>query len=95
MYLPIPLNFDVCKTKHRGNLRSQEAHEKVKKIKISLRDLVLNFISLQGEHGATCEEISKSLERPMHSISGRCSELKIARAVRIDGKRNGGDVLKV
>lgn len=84
--------FDITANKHKGNARSKEARARTNIT--GRRKQVYEFIVSQGEKGATSHEISQALNLPMHTISGRLSELKALQKVVTIGARNGADVLK-
>ena len=68
--------FDISARKHKGNANSKAANAFIAPLKESLRGRVLELITAAGVDGLTCEEIAEELGMQVHSISGRCSELK-------------------
>lgn len=88
------LDYDVCSRKHGGNRESRDAHERIRPAKLRMRMLVLGVVQRCGEGGATAKEVADVLGRPLHTISGRCRELKDLHLVRVNGmRRDGGAVL--
>jgi hypothetical protein len=90
------LPFDVTAGKHKGNPNSRAANLRVISIKVTLRERVRIFIAGCDYRGATVHELSDHLGKPVHSISGRLSELKIEQKIFDSGRsRNGASVLVV
>jgi hypothetical protein len=67
---------DPCKNRHRGNAESRAAWEKVLLKLTESQDAVLEVIQAAHPNPITPKEISWDLNKPLHSISGRCTELK-------------------
>jgi hypothetical protein len=79
---------DVCAGKHQGAPTSEEAHERLRDGKESVRLQILAFLLERGRVGATCEETKDALEMRYTSASARCSELIAdGRALRIGATR--------
>lgn len=89
----LPL-FDVTARKHGGNEQSQNANPSPAS-KAKSREMVFNVLNIRGHRGATCREISQVLNRPMHAISGRITELIAEGRARKSAWRNrdGGRVI--
>lgn len=68
------LEGDITFRKSRGHENSMAAHKKTDKQRDCER--VLDFLRSRGWEGATCEELSKALDMPYQTASGRCAELK-------------------
>lgn len=66
---------DICSKKHKGNANSKAANKTASKAKLFLRQEVYELI-FWSTNGLSCEELALMLSRPVHSISGRISELK-------------------
>jgi len=87
------LSPDICANKHGGNAQSVKANPSVE-AKATLRERVRIFIAACDFHGATVKEIAATFNKPMHAISGRCSELKALGNIWESGRvRGGGAVL--
>ncbi len=71
-----PSLFDRDLSRGRNHPQSKAAHESLLPHKPSLRERCLDLIAMSGKQGATLRELSGHLNRPMHSLSGRISELK-------------------
>lgn len=70
----LPL-FDVSARKHGGNEQSENANLVAQPGKAKAREMIYNVLLSREKRGATCREISRIINRPMHSISGRITEL--------------------
>ena len=79
--------FDICARKHGGNPESQGAFQAIKDRLTGMQLVVLGLIQRSGEHGMTCDEISKELGRGENVYSGRITELKIAGKITKCGRR--------
>jgi hypothetical protein len=81
-------------SKGRANQQSAAAFARITDLSGN-RARVLEFITAQGAHGATAQEVADALSNgAIHKASGRCSELKAAGlVVRRDLIRNHGGVL--
>lgn len=89
------LNFDICRNKHQGARNSERANDRVQSFKPTLRRKVFDYIASHDKDGATSHEIAAALGKPLHSISGRISELKKDAFVVDTGlDRNGAAVLR-
>lgn len=89
-YRPLP---DVCRTKHGGDQKSEAANRKVHASKQPMRDRILALL-LSG--GRTSKEIAGEVNRPLHAISGRLTELLAAGKIyKSEDERDGCAVLKV
>lgn len=84
---------DVCQNRHGGNEQSVAAYEAGKAKHPRCRQAVLDHITAQGANGATSKEIALALGQPLHTVSGRISELKQRNVVHTNGTRNGAAVL--
>lgn len=87
---------DPTRHKHHGNRESRAAWEKVLlKLTESQEDVLL---IIQGAHPEpiTPKEIANVLGKPLHSVSGRCTELKEQGLVeKSDIVRNGSRALRL
>lgn len=90
----LPL-FDVSARKHGGNPQSENANLAAQPGKAKAREMVFNVLNIRGQRGATCREISQVLNKPMHAISGRITELIVEGRARRSAWRNrdGGRVI--
>lgn len=93
MNLQALLPFDVSAGKHRGNKQSKAANP-TGISKTEIREQVMWVLLHYGP--STCKEISERLNKPMHKVSGRISELKALGMVEPTGfVRNKGGVVRV
>jgi hypothetical protein len=82
---------DITGSKHGGNQESRAAFRGHDRSRIRWR--VFHYIVGSGIAGATTAEVAAGLDRPMHSVSGRMSELKRdGLIVPTDRCRDGGRV---
>jgi len=81
---PLP---DICRNRHKNNPESEAANARIQAHKTLLQQRVFNWIQVAGANGATSKEISRALDIPLHSVSGRLSELKKAGQIRKTGER--------
>ena len=82
--------FDICRTKHRGNAQSNAANP----AKFSKqRDRSLVYELIRDSAGITSKEIAEVLGRPLHTFSGRISELKRDQRIAVRGARDGAGIL--
>ncbi len=89
-----PSLFDVCETKHRGNKQSRAANLRVMPHKKGIRERARVFIAATEWYGATAQEIAQAFGKPLHTLSGRCSELRALGQVFDSGRvRDKGSVL--
>ena len=73
-------------SKGKNNEISKQAYEVIKGGRVKLRDKVLSMI----DGMASTIEIAERLGKPIHSISGRFTELKIENKIKaIDSKKIG------
>lgn len=84
---------DVCRHKHGGNQRSEEANKRLDPWKPSARRTIAELIEARGNKGMTSAELEVALKRPKNRFSGRISELKSAGVLFVRGSRDGCDVL--
>lgn len=85
---PPTSNPDVTRNFHRDNPQSAQANTKLgMEGKHHLRGLILQYIENQGERGATCEEIERSLTMKHQTASARLTELKAEGSVLVAGRR--------
>lgn len=67
---------DVCRRKHHGNARSEEANRRVAPHKKATRDQILELALQRGPKGITLHELCSEMGKLPHQISGRITELK-------------------
>ena len=79
-------DFDICANRHRGNAASRAANRRVAKSED--RELVLGIIKSKGI--TYSKEIAAIMEKPLHTISGRLSELKALGLIEDTGERVEG-----
>ena len=80
---------DICRTRHRGNANSNAAFEQHSEQFQTSREMVWHKLR-QHPLGMTAKELAQHFNVPLHSISGRITELIHAgRAARF-GERRGG-----
>ncbi|ADV83847.1 hypothetical protein [Terriglobus saanensis] len=84
---------DPSKNKHRGRAASNAAFLAAKQQTEAVREQILAELR-RKPFGLTCKELAERVGRPMHSISGRIAELKLADRVQAtDERRDGGTVI--
>lgn len=90
------ISSDICSNKHKNNENSVQANLRLSPYKKALRTEVYEII-LWDFNGLTCEEIARQLDKPVHSISGRISELKKQRKIKEVGttKNSNGSTCSV
>jgi hypothetical protein len=85
--------MDITAGKHGGNDQSVAAFEKAKRGSAQARQDIVALLQ-QNPAGLTCKEMSDLLNREMHKISGRITELKeLGQVTSTDTVRNGGAVV--
>jgi len=84
---------DITSGKHKGNPASNSAWENNHGRHANARERILQLIT-DAADGLTSKEIAAQLGWPLHSLSGRCSELKRDAKIRGTGvRRFGSEVL--
>jgi len=89
---------DTCKNKHKGNAESNAAFATIEsKITQGQDDVLCAFAALQDQlyDSITSKDIAHWLEKPLHKISGRISELKEKKLIHQIGRRDGCAVYQV
>lgn len=81
---------DICSLKHGGNENSKKANARAAVVKESLRERVRIFVAGCADRGTTIHEIAKFLGKPVHSVSGRVSELKADDKIFDSGRNRDG-----
>src|SRR4051794_15772701 len=66
---------DITANKHGGDTQSAAAFEKAKHGMGKARQDIVDLLK-QHPAGLTCKEMSELLDRPMHALSGRVTEMK-------------------
>ena len=84
---------DPTRHKHHGELTSQRAWEKARTRRAECQQEVLDALRSVHPEGLTCKELSAVLNKAMHKISGRITELLEDDLVRKGETRNGGRVI--
>jgi hypothetical protein len=84
---------DPTRHKHHGVLTSQMAWEKARTRRAECQQEVLDALCSVQPEGLTCKELSAVLNKAMHKISGRITELLEDGLVRKGEVRNGGRVI--
>lgn len=84
---------DPTRHKHHGELTSQMAWEKARQGRVKCQQEVLDALRSVYPEGLTCKELSAVLNKAMHKISGRITELLEDGLVRKGDIRNGGRVI--
>jgi hypothetical protein len=83
-------DYDVCERRSGDQGGSGEANERAAPSKQQMRDAVLAAVLRAGSLGLTLRELAARWELPMHTLSGRFSELRdlglIARRLDVEGK---------
>lgn len=83
-------DYDISERRARGQGGSEAANRAAAPTKQQQRDAVLAAVLRAGEDGLTLRELAAHWEVPMHTISGRFSELRalgmICRHLWEDGK---------
>lgn len=77
---------DVCANKHNFNEQSVEANKKVNK-EID-RQRIINFLTSNGN--GYSKQIARYMNKELHKISGRLSELKLDGVIADTGLRQEG-----
>jgi len=83
----LPLFADPCANKHKGNQQSQEAFATVDVT--SGQQAVLGLLHTKP---MTRKEIARAMDKPLHAVSGRCSELLAKCLVRATGLTREGSM---
>jgi hypothetical protein len=86
---------DPSRHKHHGVDTSQMAWEKARTRRAECQQEVLNALRSVHPEGLTCKELSAVLNKAMHKISGRITELLEDGLVRKGETRNGGRVIYI
>ena len=84
---------DPTRRKHHGELTSQMAWQKARTRRAECQQEVLDALRSVYPEGLTCKELSAVLNKAMHKISGRITELMEDCLVRKGEIRNGGRVI--
>lgn len=84
---------DPCQNNHQGNPSSWQAWETLQNSLPGLRKEAAKLLHAAGEHGLTAKECASLMNKPLHYISGRFTELKEARIIRpMPVRREGSTV---
>ena len=87
------LDGDICSSKHGGSLESKDAFASVRPGINALHHEILDAYEKFGD--LTSKEIAGITARPLHSVSGRCTELKALCFLEKTGlRRDGSAVLR-
>src|SRR3954471_14625182 len=86
-------NDDPSRHKHGGTDTSRAAWEKARQSRVKCQQEVLDALRSVYPDGLTCKELSAVLNKAMHKISGRLTELLEDGLVRKGEIRNGGHVI--
>jgi predicted HTH transcriptional regulator len=91
----VRMGADVCENRHRGNVESVLAHEKIVARKSKDYDVILKFYSEVGK--ATSHEVVAGTGIPLQTVSARLSELKrkLHRLKTTGQRKNGAAVLEM
>jgi len=95
------MKTDICKNKHKGNAESNAAFATIESKITQGQDDVLFALqclyrkSYCTQDGFTSKEIADWLEKPLHKISGRITELKAKGLIKQSGRRDGCAVYQV
>ncbi len=85
--------MDITTNKHGGNPQSVAAYEKAKRGAAQAQQDIVDLLK-QHTDGLTCKEMSTLLNREMHKISGRVTELKEqGQVIATETIRQGGAVV--
>jgi hypothetical protein len=84
---------DPTRHKHGGTDTSRAAWEKARTRRAECQQEVLNVLRSVYPKGLTCKELSAVLNKAMHKISGRITELLDDGLVHKGEIRNGGRVI--
>lgn len=95
--LPLPLNAptDICRRKHGGNRRSEQANERANPHKVNMRERIRVFVTACEANGATLHELCRYMGKLPHQISGRITELKQKFVLFDSGRERGGAAVLV
>jgi len=87
---------DISARKHGGSLESKQAFEKVQVKLPGRRRQVYELVKNAGLRGMTSKELALSTGLPLHSVSGRISELcKALLLEKTSTRRDGAGVVRV
>jgi hypothetical protein len=87
------MNRDITAGKHGGNAQSVAAYQKAMRGAAQARQDIVNLLK-QHPQGLTCKEMSVMLNKEMHKLSGRITELKeLGQVTSTDAVRDGGAVV--
>src|SRR5579864_6670866 len=87
---------DPTRHKHHGNRESRAAWEQVLRKLTESQESVLEVIHNVHPEPITPKEIANVMGKPLHSVSGRCTELKEQGLVEpSDVVRNGSRALRL
>ena len=81
------LPFDICANRHRGNPESVAANPAPERKRKDILEIVEVMMMCEWVGGVTSKQIAKTLQRPLHCISGRVSELLAAGVIERTGER--------
>lgn len=84
--VPAPVKFDVCERKHGGVETSVAANLRTNKA--AGQKMILDY--LKSHKDGTLREVCKANGKAPNEISGRFTDLKIAKAIRRTGERRDG-----
>lgn len=85
--------LDITRNRHRGNANSNAAFEQNAEQFQTTREMVWHKL-IRHPFGLTAKELAAHFGVPLHSISGRCTELKHAgRAMATGERRDGSGVI--
>jgi predicted HTH transcriptional regulator len=85
------LGADICSNKHHGSLESKDAFNSMRGSINAMHEEALAAIDKFGP--LTSKELAQILCRPVHSVSGRCSELKALLYLEKTGERRDGSAV--
>jgi predicted HTH transcriptional regulator len=85
------LGADICSNKHSGSLESKDAFSAVRGSINAMHEEILTAIDKFGPMSA--KELSQVLGKALHSVSGRCTELKALCYLEKTGERRDGSAV--
>lgn len=93
MSTPASVHDDICISRHRDSVASNEANARLRTSKSQDRAAVWALAVKLGEF--TSKELAVQLDKPLNAISGRISELKSLGLIReTEYRRSGCAVLR-
>lgn len=87
------MTSDICERKHKGADTSVAAFKKSRKRHPKDREDIRFAVTFEGPYGLTAKEYAARSGRPIHTISGRFSELGQDREIFKTSRRRDGSAV--